>query len=140
MKRSAAVTAVATAIAVASAGACLAADPVDVLPEAMFATGNGCAVIKKTLPENVETFTFHAFYNTDLYGPDLVCNFTDATEAAVKSGTLWTVKANCQFGAATKPSTIVIRQDAAKEGVQVSMTNAQGKRVDLGAFAHCGRS
>ncbi|MET0688299.1 MAG: hypothetical protein ABWY38_03730 [Methyloceanibacter sp.] len=127
MKRAAAAAA-ATAIAVASAGACFAADPVEVLPEALFATGNGCAVIKKKLPEDVETFTFYALYNTDLYGPDLVCNFTDATKAAVKSGTLWTVKGNCQFGAVTKPSTIVIKQDAGKKGATVSMTNVQGQR------------
>jgi hypothetical protein len=117
---------------------CLAADPVEVLPEAMFATGNGCAVIKKKLPEDVETFTFHALYNTNLYGPELACGFTDATESAIKSGTLWTVKANCRFGDQSKPSIIVIKQEVGKEGVQVSMTNAQGTRVDLGDFAHCG--
>jgi hypothetical protein len=127
------------ATAIASAGTGFAADPVEMLPEAMFATGDGCAVIKQKLPEDVETFTFHALYNTDLYGPDLVCNFTDATKAAVKSGTLWTVKASCQFGAETKPSTIVIKQDAGKSGVAVSMTKAQGEKVELGAFAHCGK-
>ena len=128
-----------TAVAVASAGTGFAADPVEVLPEAMFATGNGCAVIKKTLPEDVETFTFHALYNTDLYGPDLICSFIDAMVQAAKSGRIWTVKANCKFGAAIKPSTIVIKQDAGKEGVAVSMTNAQGNKVDLGTFAHCGK-
>jgi hypothetical protein len=123
----------------AAAGPCFAADPVEVLPEAMFATGEGCAVIKKTLPDDVEKFTFYALYNTDLYGPDLHCGFTDATESAVKSGTLWTVKADCKFGTEAKPSVIVIKQEVGKKGVEVSMTNAQGTRVDLGAFAHCGK-
>jgi hypothetical protein len=126
--------AIATALLLCSAGAGFAADPVDVLPDAMYATGKGCAVIKKTLPEDVETFTFSALYNTDLYGPGFVCNFTDAA----KSGQVTTVKANCEFGRTTKPSTIVIKPGVKKD-VQVSMTNAQGKETDLGAFAYCGK-
>ena len=124
----------AAAVLLCSAGAGLAADPVAVLPDAMYATGKGCAVIKKTLPEDVETFTFHALYNTDLYGPGFVCNFTDAA----KSGVVTTVKAKCEFGRTAKPSTILIKPGA-KKGVQVSMTNAQGKQTDLGAFAYCGK-
>lgn len=131
--------AVFAALFLCAAGPSHAEDPVDVLPDAMYATGRGCAVIKQTLPEDVEVFTFHALYNTDLYGPELACGFTDAKESGIKSGTLWTVKANCRFGSETKPSTIVIRQQIGKQGVQVSMTNAQGKHVDLGAFAHCGK-
>jgi hypothetical protein len=126
--------AVAAAVLHFSVSAALAADPVEVLPDAMYATGKGCAVIKKTLPEDVEPFTFHALYNTDLYGPGFACSFTDAA----KSGKVTTVKANCQFGAAPKPSTIVIKPGAGK-GVTVSMTDAQGKEADLGALAHCGK-
>ncbi len=118
------------------AGAGLAANPTAVLPDAMYATGKGCAVIKKTLPEDVEKFTFHALYNTDLYGPGFVCNFTDAA----KSGIATTVKANCQFGGTAKPNTIVIKPGKTKGmGVQVSMTDAQGKQTDLGTFAYCGK-
>jgi hypothetical protein len=49
------------------------------------------------------------------------------------------VKADCKFGTEAKPSVIVIKQEVGKKGVEVSMTNAQGTRVDLGAFAHCGK-
>jgi len=31
------------------------------------------------------------------------------------------------------------RADAGKKGAAVSMTNVQGQKVDLGAFAHCGK-
>lgn len=126
----------ATAI-VLSAATCFATQrPEDVLPDAMYATGKGCAVIKKTLPEDVEKFTFHALYNTDLYGPDLACGFTEAA----KSGIATTVKANCQFGGTAKPSTIVIKPAKTKGmGVQVSMTNAHGKETDLGVFTYCGK-
>jgi hypothetical protein len=67
------------------------------------------------------------------------CNFLDAVAGKSKGGRVTTVKAKCQFGAVSKSSTIVIKQDADKKGVEVAMTNAQGKQADLGTFAHCGK-
>jgi hypothetical protein len=96
----------------ATAGAASAADPVEVLPEAMYATGKGCAVIKKMLPEDVDKWDFAAVYNTDLYGPEFVCQFTDAKLAKTASGRSWTVMAECEHGAKTKPTTIAIIEAA----------------------------
>ena len=126
----------AIALCLVPVGLCQAGEPAEVLPEGTFATGEGCAALAKSPPEDIEMMDFMVLSNTELMGQDFVCSFTEAGFMATNSGKAWLVKAKCESGAPAVASTISIKQ-LAEEKLEVSMTSEEGERDDLGTFVYC---
>ncbi len=124
-------------LSAALAGGALAGEPAEVLPEGMFATGEGCAALAKALPEDIEVMDFMVMSNTELMGQEFGCSFRDAAVAeAEEAGRVWSVTAECGSGGMAEASTIHIRQ-VAPDQLHVTMTVARGEPDPLGTFSHC---
>ncbi|MGH6866238.1 MAG: hypothetical protein ACREDO_08745 [Methyloceanibacter sp.] len=117
------------------ATAAIAGEPAVVLPEAMFATGDGCKAIKTSLPEELEEMDLFVLSDTELMGQDFVCHFKDAKELATNSGNAWTVKASCESGAPAEPGSLMIKEIGERK-LDVTLTTV-GDPDNFGTFVHC---
>jgi hypothetical protein len=116
-------------------GAGNAAEPAAILPDGVFATGDGCTMLSQAGgADDIDATDFFVLSNGELTGMDLSCRFTDAEpkDGAEKA---WVVKASCDSGAPTVPAVFTI-EDAGGGLLHITM-ESEGESDDLGEFAPC---
>ena len=88
-----------------------AAEPASILPDGVFATGDGCTMLSQAAgADNIDATDFFVLTNGELTGMDLACRFTDAESGAGDQPKSWTVKATCESGAPAVPAVIKIEE------------------------------
>jgi hypothetical protein len=129
-------TALALVLCLFPAAVSEAAPPASVLPDGVFATGDGCTMLSQAAgADDIDATDFFVLTNGELTGMDLACRFTDAEPGGEGQGKSWVVKATCESGAPAVPATITI--EAAGDGLYHVTMTSDGNVDDLGDFVPC---
>jgi hypothetical protein len=113
-----------------------AAEPSSILPDGVFATGDGCTMLSQAgAADDIDATDFFVLSNGELTGMDLACHFTDAEPKSGGNEKAWVVKASCESGSPTVPATFTI-EDAGGGLFHITM-ESEGETDDLGEFAPC---
>ncbi len=113
-----------------------AAEPASILPDGVFATGDGCTMLSQAgAADDIDATDFFVLSNGELTGMDLACHFTDAKPKGGDKSKAWVVKASCESGAPAVPATFTI-EDAGGGLFHITM-ESEGETDDLGEFAPC---
>jgi hypothetical protein len=112
------------------------AEPASILPDGVFATGDGCTMLSQAgPPDDIDATDFFVLSDGELTGMDLACHFTDAEPKSGGNEKAWVVKASCESGSPTVPATFTI-EDAGGGLFHITM-ESEGETDDLGEFAPC---
>ena len=87
-----------------------AGDPASVLPEGVFATGEGCTMLAQSGTDEIDVMDFLVLTNGELTGMDFACKFTDAEAGTTDNHNSYAVKATCESGAPGVPAVITIKE------------------------------
>jgi hypothetical protein len=113
-----------------------AADPVSILPDGVFATGDGCTMLAQSAAaDDIDATDFFVLSNGELTGMDLACRFTDAELKSDAKSKTCVVKASCESGAPAVPAVFTI-EDAGGGLFHITM-ESEGETDDLGEFVPC---
>ncbi len=112
-----------------------AGTPSAVLPDGVFATGDGCTMLAQSGADDIDATDFLVLTNGELTGMDFACRFTDAEPATMDGHKSWTVKAECESGAPAVPAVITVKE--AGEGLLALTMKSEGDVEDLGDFTRC---
>jgi hypothetical protein len=114
----------------------MAAPPASILPDGVFATGDGCTMLAQAgAADDIDATDFFVLSNGELTGMDLACRFTDAEPKGGLDGKGWVVKASCESGAPAVPAVFTI-EDAGGGLLHITM-KSEGDTDDLGEFVPC---
>ena len=126
---------VALVLCLVPGGIANAGDPASVLPEGVFATGEGCTMLAQSGTDEIDVMDFLVLTNGELTGMDFACKFTDAEAGTTDNHKSYAVKATCESGAPGVPAVITIKEMSDGE-LHLTM-KSEGDVDDLGDFARC---
>ena len=112
-----------------------AAERSSVLPEGVFATGEGCTMLAQSGTDEIDVMDFLVLTNGELTGMDFACKFSDAEAGTTDNHKSYVVKAECESGAPGVPAVITITKMSDGE-LHLTM-KSEGDVDGLGDFARC---
>jgi hypothetical protein len=85
-------------------------DPASILPEGVFATGEGCTMLAQSGTDEIDVMDFLVLSAGELTGMDFACKFTEAEAGTTDGRKSYVVKAECESGAPGVPAVITIKE------------------------------